>query len=171
LVFSSSRRLDGETIERALAGTRVAGVCLTSRRHTHGERQLLMLNDARFALRLLARSPAFGVVAILVIALGIGAATAVFTVVDGVLLRPLPYPDADRILVLGDARWNNRTDLGAVSPANFIDWQSQTQVLSDVAAARSMHWNLGAGDRAEWIAGAITCAQRARAASRRWVSR
>ena len=67
-----------------------------------------MLNDLRYALRTLFRAPGFALAAILTLALGIGANTAIFTVVDAVLLRPLPYPEASRLVMV----WNRLTKLG-----------------------------------------------------------
>jgi len=80
-----------------------------------------MLNDIQYALRQLVKSPAFTVVAILTIALGIGANTAIFSVVNGVLINPLPYPNADRIVVLYE-RLPNFED-ASISYPNFLDWQ------------------------------------------------
>jgi len=91
-----------------------------------------LLRDLRYAVRLLFRAKAFAIVAILTLGLGIGAATAVFSVVDGVLLRPLPYPDPDRIVRLfqvdGKGRRNNN-----VSEPNFEDWKSGTHSFSAMA--------------------------------------
>ncbi len=88
--------------------------------------------DLRIAFRGLARVPSFSVTAILTIGLGIGAAVAMFTVVDGVLLRPLPYPDAGRIVQLFQI--NDKGRRGAnVSEPNFLDWQAQTRGFAAMA--------------------------------------
>jgi putative ABC transport system permease protein len=98
--------------------------------------------DAGYALRTLRRSPGFATTAILTLALGIGANTAIFSVVNGVLLRPLPYRDAGRIMTL----WQTDTKSGekeeGASPANFLDWREQNQVFSDAAAAEPYSHNL-----------------------------
>jgi putative ABC transport system permease protein len=88
--------------------------------------------DLRIAFRGLARVPSFSVTAILTIGLGIGAAAAMFTVVDGVLLRPLPYPDAGRIVQLFQI--NDKGTRGAnVAEPNFLDWQAQTRGFAAMA--------------------------------------
>jgi len=73
--------------------------------------------DVRFGLRMLAKNPAFTAIAVLTLALGIGANTAIFSVIDAALLRPLPYPNADRIVVLYEFDQNRQTDDPA--PADF----------------------------------------------------
>jgi putative ABC transport system permease protein len=92
------------------------------------------VRDLVFALRSLRQHPAFAVTAVLTLALGIGASTAIFSVVNAVLLRPLPYGDADRlVLVWGDMRARNVTDF-PFSPPNFLDLKQQSTTLEDVAA-------------------------------------
>ena len=88
--------------------------------------------DVVFAGRQLRRSPGFAVVAILTLGLGIGATTAIFSVVDGVLLRPLPYPQADRLVRLFhvDARQSDRDD---ATPANFYDWRERNRSFDRLA--------------------------------------
>ena len=78
------------------------------------------------------RAPAFAVVAILTLGLGIGAATAVFSVVNGVLLQPLPYPDPDRIVRLFQIDSNGRRN-GNVSEPNFEDWKTGTRSFRAMA--------------------------------------
>jgi predicted permease len=90
-----------------------------------------LLHDARLALRALRRQPGFAAVAILTLALGIGATTAVFSVVYGVLLRPLPYPDAERLVrVYADREGVQWT----ASPPDFTDWRAQATSFEDLAA-------------------------------------
>jgi putative ABC transport system permease protein len=90
-----------------------------------------LLHDVRLALRALRRQPGFSAVAILTLALGIGATTAVFSIVYGVLLRPLPYPDADRLVRVyatrDGAQWT-------ASPPDFTDWRAQATSFEDLAA-------------------------------------
>ncbi|HLZ43686.1 MAG TPA: ABC transporter permease [Candidatus Sulfotelmatobacter sp.] len=113
-----------------------------------------LVQDIRYALRMLAQSPGFTAIAILTLALGIGANTALFSVVNGVLLNPLPYPQPDRLVAL-----YSRTSTFAqssISYPNFLDWQRNNRSLAAIAAYRSDDFNLtGAGEpervRAEMI--------------------
>jgi hypothetical protein len=91
-------------------------------------------HDIRLALRRLRRTPGFTLVAVLTLALGIGANTAIFSVVNAALLRPLPYPDAQRIVRLYATRDGGR---GTVSPPDFTDWREQTGVFQGMAALNS----------------------------------
>lgn len=92
-------------------------------------------SDLRLALRAARKRPAFTAIALFTIALGIGATTAVFSVVDGVLLHPLPHPDADQLVVVWetDGRLNPPATRVNVSPANYADWRSQNRVFEDLA--------------------------------------
>ena len=89
--------------------------------------------DLTFATRQLRRSPAFALVAVLTLGLGIGATTAIFSVVDGVLLRPLPYPQANRLVRFHQvsAQRSRRDD---ASPANFLDWRKQNRSFESIAS-------------------------------------
>jgi predicted permease len=93
-----------------------------------------LLQDLRFALRLLKRSPAFTAVAILTLALGIGANTALFSIVNAVLLRPLPYPQSERLVTLRESKPNFAT--GSISFPNFLDWRKDNTTFSAMAAMR-----------------------------------
>ncbi|HYE84758.1 MAG TPA: ABC transporter permease, partial [Vicinamibacterales bacterium] len=92
--------------------------------------------DIRFGARVLARAPGFATVAILTLGLGIGAATAVFSVVNGVLLEPLPYPDSDRIVRLFQIDATGRRN-GNVSDPNFQDWKDSTRSFKLMAQMSS----------------------------------
>src|SRR6202035_3624465 len=88
--------------------------------------------DVRIAIRLLLKSPGFTAAAVLMLALGIGATTAIFSFVDAVLLKPLPFQDADRILnVWEKPPGSNRN---GISTLNFLDWKSQNTVFTAMAA-------------------------------------
>jgi putative ABC transport system permease protein len=109
--------------------------------------------DLLYAVRQLRKSAGFTVVAVTTLALGIGANTAVFSVVDQVLLHPLPFPDSDRIVKV------SQTFKGlpnAASPANYLDWASQNHVFSEMAASRGWQGSLSAGDHPEQVKGAMT---------------
>jgi len=93
-----------------------------------------VLSDIRFTLRSLTKSPAFALAAIATLALGIGATTAMFSVVDGVLLRPLPYADADRIVAIWQHDRAQGEERDGVSAANFLDWRDRSTSFSHMAA-------------------------------------
>jgi len=98
------------------------------------------MNDLRFALRQLRKSPAFTLVAVLTLALGIGANTAIFSIVNAVLLRPLPYPDADRITVLNESSGPGQ-DYSVALP-DYLDWRNDNTVFEHLAATRTESRNL-----------------------------
>jgi predicted permease len=89
--------------------------------------------DIRFGLRALRKSPGFTAVALLALALGIGAGTAIFSVADALLLKPISLPDPDHLVVLQEqAPGQSGNDATGVSPANFLDWKSQTKTLDEM---------------------------------------
>ena len=96
--------------------------------------------DVRYGLRVLRRNPVFAAVAVATLALGIGANTALFSVVDGVLLNPLPYPDADRLVTLHESKPNFAA--GSVSYPNFRDWQAMNRTFSGMAILRGSSFSL-----------------------------
>jgi len=89
--------------------------------------------DVTFALRQLRRTPGFAFVAVLTLGLGIGATTAIFSVVDGVLLRPLPYAQADRLVRLRQLDARRSDEGGDTSPATFLDWRDRSRSFDGVA--------------------------------------
>jgi putative ABC transport system permease protein len=101
-----------------------------------------LLQDVRYGLRALRRNPGFAAVAVVTLSLGIGANTAIFSVVNGVLLRPLPYPNAERLYMLWHKALDGEYDRGAVSPGNFDDWRSGSTTFSAMAAYRSTNASL-----------------------------
>ena len=92
------------------------------------------LQDLRYSVRQMRKSPGFATVAILTLALGIGANTAIFSVVNGVLLNPLPFPQPERLVVLFHDKPN--FPKGSISYPNFLDWQRENQVFERMAAYR-----------------------------------
>jgi putative ABC transport system permease protein len=100
-----------------------------------------MLADLRYAFRQLTASPGFTAVAILTLALGIGACAAIFSVVNGVLLRPLDYPQPDRIVVMHETNLPQFPEF-SVSPPNYLDWEKQTKSYAAIAAYSGSQINL-----------------------------
>ena len=92
-----------------------------------------MLHDFALALRALRRNPIFSLVALTTLALGLGAATAIFSVVDGVLLQPLPIADADRVIVLRESRLPQFPSF-SVSPGNFLTWRREARTFETMGA-------------------------------------
>ena len=109
-------------------GTGFAGVGAAMRRYLEE-----LAHDLRGAARTLLRTPGFTVTAVLTLALGIGATTTMFTVVDGVLLRPLPYPEASRLVVLGEVR---RGVTSGLSHPDFVDWKGQQELFEQMGVFR-----------------------------------
>jgi len=104
-----------------------------------------MLDDVRYAVRQLVKNPSFTVIAVFALALGIGANTAIFSVVNAVLLRPLPYPDADKVIVLRER--SHIFDRGAVGYMNWLDWHAGQRSFTELALVRreAINFSFGAG--------------------------
>ena len=92
--------------------------------------------DIGFGVRMLRRQPGFTAVALFALALGIGANTAIFSIVDAVLWRPLPYPRADRVMSLAEQRPRESRWFGPVAPADYFDWRRDNRSFSAMAAYR-----------------------------------
>ena len=118
-------------------------------------------SDLSLSLRILRRNPGFSVAAILVLALGIGANSAIFSVVNAVLLRPLPYPEASRIMQVWHvppAKSFPGLTMFSVSPANYLDWQSQSSSFEHMAAYGFAGFTFGGKEHPEAIQGASVAA-------------
>src|SRR5436305_11044179 len=92
------------------------------------------MNHLRFAFRQLAKSPAFTAIAVLTLALGIGANTAIFSVVNAVLLRPLPYPNADRVVTIKESDGNGEFFL---SFPDYVDWRAANKSFEHLAVSQT----------------------------------
>jgi putative ABC transport system permease protein len=111
-----------------------------------------ILQDLRYALRMLAKSPAFSLIAILTLGLAIGANSAIFSVVDAVLLRPLPYPHSEQLVrVFGS---QPQLAIAPTSPANFLEWKEENQVFERIGTYVGQGFNLLGGDKPERVIGA-----------------
>src|SRR5258708_31101077 len=113
-----------------------------------------LLQDARYGLRVLAKNPGFAAVAVLTLALGIGVNAAIFSLVDAVILRPLPYPDPEQLVGLG--QWRDQKGEGyiqtGVSAPNIVDI-AKSGVFQSVAYFRGAGFNITEGDRPESVSG------------------
>ncbi|HJQ20451.1 MAG TPA: ABC transporter permease, partial [Gemmatimonadaceae bacterium] len=98
--------------------------------------------DLRYALRMLARHPAFTAVAVITLALGIGANTAIYSVVDAVLLRPLPWPGSDRMVLVFGTRGGNASNQGGVPYLDYVDWRDQNHSFEEMGIMRGQSINL-----------------------------
>ncbi len=115
-----------------------------------------LLQDIRYACRMLLKSPGFAAIAILTTALGIGANTSLFSVVNGVLLNPLPYPHSAQLVAICEK--NAGMDCAPISYLNFLDWQRATQTLSSLAIYRHNDYNLTGAGQAERVDGFMVSA-------------
>jgi len=116
-----------------------------------------LLQDLRYGIRTLAKNPGFTIVAVLTLALGIGANTAIFSVVDAVLLRPLPYPEPARLFTVYQTLPENPAQNAGVSYPNYVDWTQQNEAFESIAAVRGNVLALsGQGEPTYIQAGSVT---------------
>src|SRR5215471_1066674 len=112
-----------------------------------------MLRDTRYAVRQLIKSPGFTVVALLTLALGVGATTAIFSVVNGVLLRPLPYPESDQLVRVHEIV--PQYGLFSVAPATFLDWRQQNTVFERIVTYQGSSATFAGPEGPERVQGAV----------------
>jgi putative ABC transport system permease protein len=109
--------------------------------------------NLRFAYRQLIKSPVFTLTAVLTLALGIGANTAIFTVVYGTLLAPMPYPEPDQLVMV----WSKvQGDRNGISAGDFTDWKNQSTSFSALCAFTGGSFNLATKDQPEYVEGQLT---------------
>jgi predicted permease len=127
--------------DRTRHASACAAIDLGAERHNRARRLIDdAVQDTRLGLRLLARSPGFTVAAVLTLALGIGANTAIYSLLDAVLLRPLPWPEPERLALL----WETRPDGGTNSASGgaFLDWRANQTRFSDIVLSSPVAYNL-----------------------------
>src|SRR5919112_682986 len=117
-----------------------------------------LLQDVRYAARRLSKSPGFALVAVGALTLGIGANTAIFSVVNSVLLRPLPYPEPERLVQIWESRPRANMPRTEVAPHEFVAWAEQSQSFRQLAANDLTEYNLTGGGEPERVTGALVTA-------------
>jgi putative ABC transport system permease protein len=128
-------------VEDRVRGTRAGGNMLAD-----------LVADGRYAIRELVKNPGFALIAALTLALGIGATSAIFSVIEGVLLRPLPYPEPDRLVRVHEIV--PQYGRFSVSPGNFLDWRRETRAFERIAAFGAGSATLTDGDTVERVSSA-----------------
>ncbi|MGH9817729.1 MAG: ABC transporter permease, partial [Candidatus Acidiferrales bacterium] len=120
--------------------------------HNEGERIMQgFWQDVRYGARMLAKNPGFTAVTALILALGIGANAAIFSVVDAVLLRPLPFSEPERLVALWQNNRKDNVEREDVAPANFVDWRAQNTVFEEVSALNPWSLDYTGGSEPETI--------------------
>ncbi len=118
--------------------------------------------DLRYGARMLLKKPGFTLIAVITLALGIGANTAIFSVVDAVLLRPLPYPEADRLMTISDSQRGSLSGVlrqTAISPADFAEWRAQQQSFAEMFAYTGAPAHLTGGKEPVFVLGVTATAR------------
>ena len=113
------------------------------------------LKDLRYAVRMLLQKPGFTIVAIIALALAIGSSSAMFSVVNAVVLRPLNFAESDRVAIIWESAPHLNFDIFTASPANFVDWRNQAQSFEYMACYQRTQFTLTGMDAAERVPGAL----------------
>jgi hypothetical protein len=108
-------------------------------------KNLLIMNDIRYAIRSMLKRPGFAAIAIATLALGIGANTAIFSVINAVVLRPLPYAEPDRLVMVWETIAGN--DRRSAAPGNYVDWQDQNKTFAGMSATFNLTTMPAAGSQ------------------------
>jgi putative ABC transport system permease protein len=117
----------------------------------------MLLQDLHYGARMLLKYPSFTLVAVLTLALGMGATSAIFSVVDAALLHPLPFRDPSRLVVVWENSLTQNHPHNVAAPANFMDWENQNTVFEGMTAMADTHANLtGSGDPQQIVVGNVT---------------
>ncbi len=114
-----------------------------------------LFQDLRYAFRTLGRNPGFSLVVVLILAFGIGANTAIFSFVNGVLLSSLPFPEPDRLVVLGERNPEKGGSLSVVSPRNLEDWQKQSKTIEQFGAWRDWRFKIKTAEGPDLVSAGI----------------
>ena len=112
-----------------------------------------LLQDARFGVRMLTKNPAFSVIAILTLAIGIGANTAIFSVANAVLFRPLPYRDPSRLVTVMDTKASEKLDWLWTTQANFVEWRRRADVFETMAASNGCGFRVADDNEVHFLSG------------------
>lgn len=130
---------------------------ISDRRKGEG-RMSALITDLRFAWRSLRHSTLFAVLSVGALSVGIGASTAIFTLVHAILIRPLPYPEADRLVSLSEVHPEMEMSLGWASIPNYLDWKSSNTTLEHLGLFRGRSMSISRDDSAEYVYGAFVTA-------------
>ncbi|HVG21091.1 MAG TPA: ABC transporter permease [Blastocatellia bacterium] len=118
-----------------------------------------LLQDLRYGARMLVKNPGFTAVAVIAIALGVGANTAIFSVVNAVLLRPLPYAEPGRLVAVGERDTRKPARVGSISYPNFFDWRAQNQSFENMSVYRGADFTLTGPDAPVHLNGSVVSSE------------
>jgi len=114
-----------------------------------------LIQDLRYGARMLLKKPGFTLIAVLTLALGIGANTAIFSIVNATLLRPLPFAEPDRLVMVSGRNLKKGLARAEVTPADWLDYRTQNRVFDGLAAFRTMRFTVTGQDEPELLDGAL----------------